>query len=543
MRRTTVFEIQNLINKMQSVIETGILIDACGYCRYSSDNQREESIEAQQRIISEYAKQNGYNIVRWYIDRAYSGKTVNRPDFQRLLNDIKSDDCPFTAIIVHKTDRFSRNAADALRYKDILRDNGIELVSTTESIKDDANGKLIYGIKSLMNQFYSDNLANEVMKGLVENALKKKWNGGIPPLGYDVVNQELVINETEAVIVRKIFEMAANGSGYNTIIKEMNACGYLTKAGNQFGKNSLYDLLQNEKYKGVYLFNKRAKRNSQNKRNNRKYKDPSEIIRIEDGCPAIVSKDLWERANSARKMMGKVTTNAKTTYLLSGLLHCGVCECKMHGNHRKYGENGYNTYKCNKQANQLACDCKEIRADVLEEYVIDTLTEHFFNNPEIIDTITDEVNLKIREALSADREDIQNARNSLNGLKLARSNLIEAIAQTGVNKAISDKLDNIEKQITEYESIIANDESAKANITVTRDDVKSKIDNLKEHMMNPKNADQTKLLLQSYIDKIVVDNNSVKVIFKVAFDLYYGENKDEVCYFHTDTTQRKVLVS
>lgn len=531
-------DIQNILNKAQS--DLNVKIKACGYCRFSSDHQREESIEAQQRIINEYAERNGYEIVEWYIDRAYSGKTVNRPDFQRMLDDVASGDCVFKAVIIHKMDRFSRNAVDAMKYKDFLHDCGIDLVSTVEKIKDDPHGKLLYGIMSTINQYYSDNLSGEVMKGMLENAYKKKWNGGTPPLGYNVVNQELVINESEAVIVRKIFEMTAEGYGYNTVIKELNRCGYRTKPGNPFGKNSLYDLLKNEKYKGVYIYNKRSKRNSQNKRNSRKLKDESEIVKHENGCPAIVTKELWEKANTARKISAKISTNAKTDYLLSGLIYCGECGAKMHGNRRKSGANGYNTYRCNKQANQLTCTCREIRADILEELVINSLVDHFFN-PKVVDIITVDINDKIHEALSEDREDIRLAKNSLNGLKLSRNNLADAIAKTGFNQTLVDKMKSIEEQIAEYENIIAEDNKTKSEIKVTQEDVLEKINDLKAQMLNPKNVEQTKLLLQSYIEKIVVDNNSVKVTFKVTFSFCYGVGTFEIRYNHTIVKSRKML--
>ncbi|MBO5746736.1 MAG: recombinase family protein, partial [Clostridia bacterium] len=195
------------------------LIPAVGYCRFSSDMQREESIEAQQRFISEYAERNGYKITEWYIDRAYSGKTDKRPSFIQLIDDVKKSNCPFKAVIVHKTDRFSRNSADAIKYKDILQDNNIQLISTAEHIDNTANGKLVYGIMSTINQYYIDNLSNEVMKGLKENAYNLKFNGGKPPLGFDIVDGKYVINETEVIIVRTIFQMAADGCGYNTIIR------------------------------------------------------------------------------------------------------------------------------------------------------------------------------------------------------------------------------------------------------------------------------------------------------------------------------------
>lgn len=515
-------------------------IKACGYCRFSSTNQREESIEAQQRLIREYSEKNGYEIIEWYIDRAFSGKTADRPDFQRMLKDISNNDCPYKAIIVHKLDRLTRNAADALQYKELLNDYGISLISTVERIGNDPSGKLLFGIMSNINSFYLDNLSTEIYKGMKENAYQKRFNGGTPPLGYNIVNGKYSINEAEAIIVRKIFSMSAEGYGYNTIIKELNNCGYKTKAGNNFGKNSIYDLLRNERYMGIYTFNKRAKRSSQNKRNGHKWKDESEIIRFEDGCPAIVSKQLWERANASRKMTGKITTNAKYNYLLSGLLYCGECGAKLHGNHRKYGTYAYNTYRCNKQANQLTCSCKEIRSDVLEEFVISNLTTHFFN-PDVIDIITDEVNKKIQTIVNADTEDIQHAKNALQGLKLARNNLVEAIAQLGFNKTLSDKLNAIEKQISEYEEIISDRNRKTPQIAISKEEVTQKIEDLKQFMLNPQNVEKTKLLLQTYIDKIIIDNHSVKVIFKIAFSFYYDGIEQETCYTYTVSEHRKVL--
>ena len=531
-------DIQKIIDQIQD--NQSDKIPACGYCRFSSDHQREESIEAQQRIINEYADKNGYNIVEWYTDRAISGKTVKRPDFQRMLKTIGTSDCPFKVVIVHKMDRFSRNAADALKYKDILRDYGVELVSTAERIKDDANGRLLYGIMSNINQYYIDNLSNEVLKGMKENGYKCLWNGGKPPLGYDVdpVEKKLVINEEEAVIVRKIFEMSADGYGYNTIIQTLNSYGYKTKAGNDFGKNSLYDLIKNERYYGVYIFNKRAKRSSTNTRNMRKYKDENEIIRIEGGNPAIVSKALWTRANASRKLSATFTTNAKHKYILSGLLKCGECGAKMHGNHRHGRTKCYSTYRCNKQANQLTCTCKEIHADVLENFVIDGLMEHFFND-EIIDIITDQINEKIKEITQTDNEKIIAAKNSIQGLKIARNNIVEAITQTGYNQALSDKLDSIEKQISAFQMLI--DEDEKIDIVITRQDVEKKIKALKNDLLKTENIEKTKLFLHNYIDSIVVDNNTVKVTYKVAFFVPIDNEEVEICYNHIVAEPRKSI--
>lgn len=211
----------------------------------------------------------------------------------------------------------------------------MDVIIVNERFDNSPSGKMMYHLLSSINQFYNDNLALEVMKGMKENAYQCKWSGGIPPLGYDVnEDKKLVINEEEAKIVRLIFQMSADGYGYGETIDRLNIFGYKTKKGNPFGKNSLYDLIRNERYKGTFIFNKRSKADRNNKRNNHKYKPDDEIIRIENGCPAIVSENLWNRANAVKKATRCSYTNAKNPYLLTGLLYCSQCGAKLHGNSR-----------------------------------------------------------------------------------------------------------------------------------------------------------------------------------------------------------------
>ena len=512
-----------------------ILKSAVGYCRYSSDHQKELSIEAQQRAIETYADKNGYSIKEWYIDRAFSGQTDNRPDFQRLIKDIEEGNGDFKAVIVHKLDRFSRSVVDSFLYKQFFCDRGIELISTEENISGD---EFIFGINALLNQRYVKNLSKEVMKGLKERAYKGLFNGGKPPLGYDVKEQRLAINEAEAVIVREIFEMAASGMGYSSITKALNAKGYKTKRGQPFGKSSLYDLLRNEKYKGTYVYNRSSGKKSNGKRNNHKNKDESEIIRIEDGCPAIVSKDLWNRANYSRKITAITSTNSKHTYLLTGLVTCGICGSKMHGNYHNNGnKKAYSTYRCNKKSNQSICDQNAIRADILEDFVIKSLIEHFFNDS-VTNTIINQVNAKIADFLKNDSESLKQAKASLAGLRMARANLTDTVAEIGYNKTLTDKLNSLEMQISEYERIIATEQEQKSSIIVTKDDVKNKISELKEIMCNPKNAEQTKMILREYIERVCVTNQSVEVTFKVAFTFLIDDNKYIISYNHSKKESR-----
>lgn len=176
------------------------------YARYSSDNQREESIEGQLRECKEFAAKNGIEIVDTYIDRALSAKTDNRPDFQRMIKDSSKE--LFDTIIVWKLDRFARNRYDSAHYKAILRKNGVKVVSATEIISDTAEGILLESLLEGMAEYYSVDLAEKITRGLTENALKCKFNGGTVPLGYTIdASQYYQIDPFSKVVIgRYVFK-------------------------------------------------------------------------------------------------------------------------------------------------------------------------------------------------------------------------------------------------------------------------------------------------------------------------------------------------
>ena len=516
-------------------------IKAVGYARFSSTNQREESIFAQKRYIQTYAYAHNIEIVDWYCDEGKSGKTANRPEFQRLINDVQSNP-DFDMIFVHKLDRLSRNLEDSIHYKALIEDCGLKVYSISEDFPDTPQGKLFYNMMGSMSQYFSDNLGTEVMKGLRENAYQCKWTGGIPPLGYDVDEEKrLVINEEEAKAVRLIFEMSAKGEGYGKVIDKLNILGYKTKKGNPFGKNSLYDLIRNERYKGTYIFNKRSRANSRNKRNNHRFKSDDEIIRIENGCPAIVSESLWNRANSVKKATRCSYTNAKNPYLLTGLLYCSQCGAKFHGNSRT-NSNGtrFTGYRCSNRTNNHNCDCKEIRCSKLDKFVIEKFNQYFFNDYNI-KIIAEKINKQINENAQSDYE-YREAKTNLKMLKKSRDNLVEAIVQTGSNQTIADKIKDYEDKITKAEAFISEYENRELNTVITENDVKKQISKLKEYMNNPDNLITTKYVLSQYIERIDVSNESISVEFKITLPPDNGGNSFCSVILHTDSIRRKKLV-
>jgi len=190
------------------------------YARFSSNNQREESIDAQVRACKEYARVNNLQVVDIYPDVAKTGTDDNRPEFQRMIADAKTG--KFTTLLVHKLDRFSRDKYHSAMYKRELRMCNVRIISITETMigNDSPESLILESVLEGMAQYYSANLAREVKKGQHETALKCQHVGGMPPLGYDVcpVTKRYLINEQEAEIVRIIFNKYADGVGYTQIL-------------------------------------------------------------------------------------------------------------------------------------------------------------------------------------------------------------------------------------------------------------------------------------------------------------------------------------
>ena len=151
------------------------------YARYSSDNQTEASIEGQLRECMEFAERAEIDVVGNYIDRALTAKTDNRPEFQRMIKD--SYKHAFDCIIVWKLDRFARNRYDSAHYKSLLKKNGVKVISAKESIGEGSEGILLESVLEGMAEYYSVDLAEKVSRGMTENALKAKFNGGSVPFG------------------------------------------------------------------------------------------------------------------------------------------------------------------------------------------------------------------------------------------------------------------------------------------------------------------------------------------------------------------------
>jgi len=497
---------------------------AAAYVRFSSDNQREESIDAQLRAIAEYAKRNDLIVVKEYADRARSATSDKRPAFQTMIAD--SGKGLFDVVIVHKLDRFSRDTYDSVIYKRKLRLNGVNIRSVTETLDESPESVILESVLTGMADYFSKNLARETMKGMKENALKCRHTGGTPPLGYSVdpMTKKLLLNEEEAVTVKKIFDLYLNGLGYDQIIRILNDQGMRTKRGQPFGKNSLHDILINEKYAGVYVFNCSASKDMRGKRNNHAQKNAEDIIRIEGGVPAIVTREQFEQVKTkmAKNKRGPGAYKSKEIYLLSGLIFCGECE-KVHGRAYAMAGNRHSTknsdalfvsYRCgNRDRTNAMCGNTELRREYIETYVLHELERRLFNEGNI-PILTKKLNEHLIRSNQSGADELQQVHTELGKVIKQIENIVAAVANGSVFQSLLDKMGDLEARQAHLETRAATLKANKENTTVTEDAMRG-LFRMFHEAVKVSNIPEIKKFIDGYVQRVVVFRTHVEVTFLV----------------------------
>lgn len=366
-------------------------INACAYLRYSSENQRDGySIEAQKRAILEYCHKNNINLVKMYIDEAFSATSDNRPNFLNMIDDSCSGN-DWSMVIVHKLDRFSRDRYNSIIYRKKLKDNGVKLQSVLENLNEDnPEDVILLSVIEGMNEYYSKNLSRETKKGMTENAYKGRHNGGTPPLGFNV-NPEtkmLEINSAEAEIVRQIFQLYSIGTTPSDICNQINEQGFRTKAKKKFLPTTIRNMLCNEKYIGTYFFRK-TKHIKTSTGSIRRPQDESDLIVIENIIPRIIDEDTWILCQRRIMATAHPSSRAKVDYLLRGVMFCAECGSPFVGGgsvpskSKKTGEiKRYYCYICsNKRKNGTkGCKCPNVGKERIERAVINGIVKYCYND-------------------------------------------------------------------------------------------------------------------------------------------------------------------
>ncbi|MBO6178460.1 MAG: recombinase family protein, partial [Selenomonadaceae bacterium] len=469
-------------------------------------------------------------IVSEYIDRAKSATTDDRPEFQRMIED--SGKGNFQLLIVHKLDRFARNRNDSIAYRMKLQRNKVALLSVLEPFDEDRPETiLLQSVIEGMNEFYSRNLAREVRKGLKENALKCKHTGRLPPLGYDVDKNTrlLVINEHEAQAVRLIFEMFLEGKSYNSIVQALQERGYRTKANKTFGKNSLYEILRNPKYKGLYFYNRASPADPYTKKRNSHRDNISEdIITIPNGVPPIISEEDFDKVQQIlkkRRRYYRGIEKRKEIYLLIGKIFCGKCGHTYTGNRKKSTGNRAPivTYRCNNQSRRtnIACDNREVNRDYVEAFVIEQIERSVFNK-RMVNIILERFKKYIIEKNKEISKTLKNLENQIQGITVKLNNLSDVLAdglERKQRQMILEKMEKLEDEKVALKEYVLRE---KANIEL---DVPTKEELLcclkrAQEMFRERTLEEMQQLIDLYVEKIIVHEDEIEVILNLV-PLFY----------------------
>ena len=352
------------------------------YARVSTEKQDVDlSVSAQLRALRDYAEKSGFTVIGEYIDEAESGRIAERPQFRRMITDATGPNAPFKEILVWKFSRFTRKREHAVAFKSMLRRKGIKVVSITEHADDTPTGKLMEAIIESVDEFYSENLAQEVLRGMREAASRGFWMGNYAPHGYKRVHVDdggkkrpkLALNEATAPTARHIFDLALRGKTILEITKELNAEGSKAPRGGKWSKTSIQKILVNEAYAGTLVWGANTR-------------DGLPPVRIDNAIPAIISKEEFARVKkllASRSSEFMHPWRVVSPYLLSGILKCNGCGKLLSAHESKGGR--YTYYVCQSllKEGSGSCDTPRLNSKRLEVLMIQTIRENILTESSI----------------------------------------------------------------------------------------------------------------------------------------------------------------
>ena len=478
---------------------------AVTYLRYSSDNQNINSIAYQRSATALYAHNHNIEIVREYADEAVSGTTDQRPDFQELIEAVKAEDREWTVILIFSRDRMGRNVSDMSSFSNLCRDCGVTITSVQEDFGSADSSTMIYQIMDVISESQSRSNSQHTHAAMKQKAERAHYLGGYVPFGYRINEANQYIAEPEeARMVRRIFQMVDLDFSYREIAEEVNSKGFRTRSGKEFTKYSFSDLLRQEKYKGVYRWNRAEGTLFRKKVNSRKRKSEDQFVTVENGCPPIVDKELFERVQqklNARKT-GTATSKSREFYLLTGMkiLKCRECGAYMIGkkmnSHGKY----YTTYSCPNRK-KGTCHNPDVHTEQLNLLVAAVISTNLFRG------LTVEQAMKQVKGSSVHQQVLQKQKKELE--KKIRA-VTEALSHK-YRDTLAKKLDELEARKKDVEKEIR----ISRPINIREQDKKALQKKLVKYLITKKTV-EAKQCVQENISEIRAGANEIEVDFTVA---------------------------
>lgn len=426
--------------------EVDIVLRAAAYARYSTDKQTENSIAYQLDAIRKYCRENDITIVATFADEAETGTNMDREGFRQMVAAAGRGE--FDAVVIYDVTRGSRDVGDWFTFRKAMLMLGVQVIATTQSLGDitNSNDFLLELISVGMGQREVLETRQKSINGVAVKAKQGVFLGGIPPLGYDVVNGAYVVNPCEARTVRTIFAMYADGQSYSAILEAID--GAIGKRGQPLGKNSLHSILTNERYVGTYTWNKRRVKLF------RKWAGGAlnpNCIRLEGHIPAIIDNETWERVQKRMSDNKRNAVNkAKRTYLLSGLIECEECGGTYVG-HTSVNSKGHETryYVCGNRYRTHTCKGRNINADELETFVVQQLKAY------LLQADFEQEAKRIADQINGASPDLTEERKELADVTAKINNGLKAILGGMDFTELRDEMDRLRVRKSELEDIIS----------------------------------------------------------------------------------------
>lgn len=335
-------------------------------------------------------------------------------------------------VIVWKLDRFARNRYDSARYKAALKKNGVKVMSATEVISEGAEAIILESVLEGYTEYYSADLSEKVIRGLTENALKCKFNGGTLPIGYVIdSDQHFQIDGLTAPFVHEAFQMYADGFKIHEILEHLSQKGLKNTRGGKLTYNNIQSMLHNRRYIGEF-----------------RYRDTV----IPDGIPAIISKELFAEVQECLEKNKKTPARhkAEEDYILTTKLFCGKCGAMIFGESGK-GRSGniYRYYKCANVKNRKTCDKKPVQKEWLENLVVKA-TMKIVMDDKAIEAIV----AMLMAEQEKENTDLPYYEKQLSEVNAAIENMLNAIQMGILTRSTKARLDQLEQSKDDLETKI-----------------------------------------------------------------------------------------
>lgn len=303
-----------------------------------------------------------------------------------MISDAKQDPKPFEEILVWKLSRFARNREVSIVYKTMLKKRGVRVISINEPIDDGPSGQLLAGIIETVDEFYSLNLAQDVVRGMREAASRGFWVNSRARYGYwrkkivDGVKDRstLAIEAGTSEIVEDIFQMALDGNGVKDIAVHLNSSGISSPGGKKWGRGRVHRILANPAYAGILVFGERGRHHRE---------AGLEPIRVEDAFPVIVDRNTFDRVQVSIKSRAPKTLQARragSRFLLSGMLSCGDCGALMIGHAAKSGKYAYYVCGTAYRLGNTECGGTPVEKNLIEQSVMVRILNVILTEPNLL---------------------------------------------------------------------------------------------------------------------------------------------------------------